>query len=153
MKIFVSNAETTLRNLLSSIIYTAFGFLAVMTVKHKTLLRLRCYIPMTVDLASKRFLQFQLIWVGISLAISVGISLIVPFPFSIVVIIAVFLFINYYIRKRQLRQMGLGTGGGFSSIFGQQRGVSYYCMNCGTRHNQKSCPNCGSKLKRVGFEE
>jgi rRNA maturation endonuclease Nob1 len=77
----------------------------------------------------------------------------VPFPFSIIAIIAVFLTINYYIRKRQLRQMGLGSAGGFSSFFGQRGSVNYYCSNCGTKHNQKSCPNCGSKLKRVGFEE
>jgi hypothetical protein len=24
-------------------------------------------------------------------------------------------------------------------------------MNCGTKHNQISCPNCGSKLKKAGF--
>jgi hypothetical protein len=103
-----------------------------------------------VDPDTKKFLQLQLMWVGISLGISIAISLIVPFPFSIVAIIAVFLTINYYIRQRQMRKMGM-SGGGFSSMFGQQRGVQYYCINCGTRHNQTSCPNCGSKLKRAGF--
>ncbi len=28
--------------------------------------------------------------------------------------------------------------------------VNYYCMNCGAKHNQVSCPRCGSKMKRVG---
>ncbi|HKG87762.1 MAG TPA: hypothetical protein VKA95_05500 [Nitrososphaeraceae archaeon] len=25
-----------------------------------------------------------------------------------------------------------------------------YCMNCGKEHNEITCPNCGSKAKRVG---
>ncbi len=55
------------------------------------------------------------------------------------------------------RQMGGrgGYGGSFfggGGMFGQRDGgISYYCMNCGTKHNQISCPKCGSKLKKAGF--
>jgi Zn finger protein HypA/HybF involved in hydrogenase expression len=28
--------------------------------------------------------------------------------------------------------------------------VNYYCMNCGTKHNDRECPKCGSKMKRIG---
>jgi len=39
-----------------------------------------------------------------------------------------------------------------SSMFGYSSGSSlnYYCMSCGTKHNQAACPKCGSKMKRVG---
>jgi hypothetical protein len=36
-------------------------------------------------------------------------------------------------------------------MFRSQSSVNYYCINCGTKHNQASCPNCGSKLKKAGF--
>lgn len=50
-----------------------------------------------------------------------------------------------------------GTGGirdlfgSFSSAFNDQyRPLKYYCMNCGNEHREIACPNCGSKMKRVG---
>lgn len=107
-----------------------------------------------MDPDSKRFLQVQITWIGISLAISIAISILLPFPISLVVIIGVFIGLNYFIRQRQLRKMGLSGGGvrGGSSFFGfGQKGVNYYCMNCGTRHNESRCPNCGSNMKRADF--
>ena len=32
----------------------------------------------------------------------------------------------------------------------QNRPLKYYCMSCGKEHNEIACPNCGSKMKRVG---
>lgn len=50
------------------------------------------------------------------------------------------------------RQMGPGSGSFFGGgLFGREKVISYYCMNCGAEHNQISCPNCGSKLKKAGF--
>lgn len=49
-------------------------------------------------------------------------------------------------RKRALRRMGVS---GTSSMFGNSS-LNYYCMSCGTKHNQAACPKCGSKMKRVG---
>jgi rubrerythrin len=40
------------------------------------------------------------------------------------------------------------------SMFGNpfaQKGIDYYCINCGTKHNKVACPNCGSKMKKAGF--
>jgi rubrerythrin len=53
-------------------------------------------------------------------------------------------------RKMMIKRMGVGRGGG---IFGSGSGgekLRYYCMNCGTEHNQLACPKCGSKMKKVG---
>lgn len=100
----------------------------------------------------KRFLKVQLMWIGISIAISLALAFILPFPFDIIAIIAVFLSINYFIRQRQMRKMGLNAWSFFGSASGSgKEGVNYYCINCGTKHNQVACPNCGSKLKKAGF--
>jgi type III secretory pathway component EscV len=100
----------------------------------------------------KRFLKVQLMWIAISIAISLALAFILPFPFDIIAIIAVFLSINYFIRQRQMRKMGLNAWSIFGSAQGSgKRGVNYFCINCGTKHNQAACPNCGSKLKKAGF--
>jgi hypothetical protein len=105
-----------------------------------------------LDPNAKRFLQVQLIWIGISIAISLTLALLLPFPYDIIAIIGVFLSVNYFIRQRQMRKMGLNAWSFFGSpsASGKQN-INYYCMNCGTKHNQTACPNCGSKLKKAGF--
>jgi rubrerythrin len=54
--------------------------------------------------------------------------------------------LSFYMRKRALRRMGIS---GTTTMFGNSS-LSYYCMSCGTKHNQAACPKCGSKMKRVG---
>jgi hypothetical protein len=91
---------------------------------------------------------------AVYLAIGLAISFIVPFPFSFIAIIGTILFVSYYVRRRQ--SWGIGLFGSFSSFGGsgnqssKNNSLNYYCMNCGTRHNQSACPKCGSKMKRVG---
>ena len=95
---------------------------------------------------NKQFLSQQLLWIGISLGISLAISFLIPFPLSLPVIIVVFILLSYYIRNRAMKKMGMA-----GSVFGGNgSSVSYYCMSCGTKHNQAACPRCGSKMKRVG---
>ena len=105
---------------------------------------------------NKQFLINQLMWIGISIGISLTISMLVPFPISLVAIIGVFILLNFYMRKRMMRKMGMGGGGlgmfgsiSSSSMFGDNS-LKYYCMSCGTNHKEASCPKCGSKMKRVG---
>ena len=89
-----------------------------------------------------------MIWMGITLGMSVAISFLLPFPYSLVVIVGVFLGINYFMRKRQLRMMGIG--GGMGSFFGgRERAITFYCMNCGFKHNERSCSRCGSTGTRI----
>lgn len=97
----------------------------------------------------KRFAVTQMMWIGVSLAISLALSFILPFPISLVAMIGVFLFMTYILRKRQMRRMELARSG--ISAFGTSETVNYYCMNCGTKHNQSSCPHCGSRMKKAGF--
>jgi hypothetical protein len=105
---------------------------------------------------NKQFLFNQIIWMGISIGISLAISVILPFPISLLAIIGIFILLNYYMRKRMMRRMGMGGGGigmfgsmSPSSMFGDSS-LKYYCMSCGTQHKQATCPKCGSKMKRVG---
>ena len=101
---------------------------------------------------NKQFLMNQLMWIGISIGISLAISMLVPFPFSLVAIIGIFILLNFYMRKRMMRRMGVGGAGMFgsmSSMFGDNS-LNYYCMSCGTKHREAACPKCGSKMKRVG---
>ena len=95
---------------------------------------------------NKQFLFQQLIWIGISFGISLAISFFVPFPYSLVIIMAVFILLSFYMRKRAMNRMGMS---GTTTMFGSNT-LNYYCMSCGTKHNQASCPKCGSKMKRVG---
>ena len=104
-----------------------------------------------MDADAKKFLIIQVIWIGISLAISIALSFLLPFPLSILGVIGVFLLINFGLRRRQLK-MGL-SGIGFSVLGSNNNssGINYYCMNCGSKHREASCPYCGSKVKRAGF--
>ena len=107
---------------------------------------------------NKQFIINQLMWLGISLGISIVISMLVPFPISLVTIIGVFILLNFYMRKRMMKRMGIGGGGGGIGMFGSlssstmfgDSSLKYYCMTCGTPHKQIACPKCSSKMKRVG---
>jgi 4-hydroxybenzoate polyprenyltransferase len=112
-----------------------------------------------MDADTKRFLHTQMIWIAISLAISLSLSFLLPFPLSLVTIIGVFLVMSYYIRRWQMRRMGMMGGGtsagGFGGLFGAGSGggggVSYVCIVCGQRFKSGTCPRCGSKMKRADF--
>ena len=103
---------------------------------------------------NKQFIFNQLIWIGISIGISLAISRLLPFPISLVAIIGVFVMLGYFMRKRTMQKMGMR--GGRTGMFGSMSPASgdsslkYYCISCGTQHNQTECPKCGSKMKRVG---
>jgi hypothetical protein len=105
---------------------------------------------------NRQFLVSQIIWMGVSIGISLTISMLVPFPISLVAIIGVFILLNFYMRKRMMRRIGMGGGG--IGMFGSMSpsstvgdsSLKYYCISCGTQHKQAACPKCGSKMKRVG---
>jgi hypothetical protein len=92
-------------------------------------------------------------WIGIYFGISLALSSVLRFPLSMIAFIGVFLVIQFaraYVRYRKSGGMKLrGLFNPSSSTFGLKP-IKYYCMNCGTSHNQRDCPNCGSRMKRVG---
>jgi hypothetical protein len=105
-----------------------------------------------MDRSTKHFLTVQLAWIGISLAISIALSVLLPFPANLVAILGVFIGLSYYQRRRMLRRMNMyDTQVGYMSPGPDGFGVNYYCMGCGIKHKEVSCPKCGSKMKRAGY--
>ena len=107
-----------------------------------------------MDDNTRRFMIETLMWIGIYFGIAFIVSRLLPFPYSLIVIVFAVIGLGLFRRRRQLRKAGRGSFRGssyFGDMFGSQRGINYYCINCGTKHNQTSCPNCGSKLKKAGF--
>lgn len=101
---------------------------------------------------TRRFLTNQLVWIGIYFGIAVAVTLLLDFPISLLVILAIILPLSLYRRRMYFKKMGGGEGSFFrpGGMFGP-KGIDYYCINCGTKHRQTACPNCGSKMKKAGF--
>jgi len=99
---------------------------------------------------NRSYILHLLMWLGIYLGISIGLSLLIPFPMSFIAFLGGFILIQFV---RQYLGSGINRYGGFfgqpSSVLGFKP-LKYYCMSCGQQHNQKACPKCGSKMKRVG---
>ena len=105
----------------------------------------------------KRYRNRQLVWLGIYIGIGLAIVFLLPFPIDLILLIGTMVGMNF-IRRRWLMKKYLG-GKDMRGLFGsspfsvsdsQSRPLKYYCMNCGNEHKEIACPNCGSKMKRVG---
>jgi hypothetical protein len=84
-----------------------------------------------------------------------------PFPYDFFSVLGLLALVNYLRARRDI----IRRDGGIDRIKGmfgsssppmtndnnhQHRRLKYYCMNCGKEHNKVTCPNCGSKVKRIG---
>jgi predicted RNA-binding Zn-ribbon protein involved in translation (DUF1610 family) len=113
---------------------------------------------MNVDDNTKRFSIHRLKWSIIYVGIGIILVLVLPFPYDLASVLGLFFLINFLRGRSILKKYG-GIGG-IKDIFGsistsmsrndQSRPLKYYCMNCGKEHRKIVCPNCGSKIKRVG---
>jgi hypothetical protein len=105
---------------------------------------------------NKQFIIYQLKWMGIYISIGAAIALILPFPVSLLVALGAFFLLNLIRTRRMLKRAGFDVKGLFRSLSsasmggGQYSPIKYYCMGCGKEHKEIACPNCGSKMKRVG---
>ena len=113
---------------------------------------------MNIDDDTKRFIFGRLKWSIIYVGIGLVLVLVLPFPYDLASVLGLFILINF-IRGRSIMKRYGGIGGIrglFSSLSSsmsdnsQSRPLKYYCMSCGKEHNEIACPNCGSKMKRVG---
>ena len=119
---------------------------------------------------NKQFLFYQLKWIGIYIAIGLAISFILPFPISLVAALAAYFLLNFIRNMITLKKACIDIKQLFRSISSSSyyssssadsvpsmmywRGdtpIRYYCISCGKEHKEIACPNCGSKMKRVGF--
>jgi hypothetical protein len=117
-------------------------------------------ILMNIDDDTKRFIIYRLKWLGLYMGISLILLFLLQFPYDFISVLGLLVLVNYLRARRNI----IKRYGGMSRIkdmFGsvsapmadnnnQYRRLKYYCMNCGKEHNDIKCPNCGSKMKRVG---
>jgi hypothetical protein len=113
---------------------------------------------MNIDDDTKRFIINRLKWLGLYLGIGLVLVLLLPFPYDFVSLLGIFILINFIRARSMMKRYGRTSGikdmfRSFSpSMSGsnQYRPLKYYCMGCGREHNEIACPNCGSKMKRIG---
>jgi hypothetical protein len=110
---------------------------------------------MNNDNDTKRFLIHRLKWLGIYMGISFILLYLLPFPYDFVSILGLFVLVNYLrVRRRyggmeRIKDMFRSVSPPIADNNHQHRPLRYYCMSCGKEHNDVTCPNCGSKMKRV----
>ena len=97
----------------------------------------------------QEYLSQHLLWIGISIGIVFAILSYLPFPFSIPIAVASFFIIIFYSRKKVVKRIN-SRARMFGRSINTNQSLNYYCMACGTVHNEIACPKCGSKMKRVG---
>ena len=91
------------------------------------------------------------------MSVGAAITLILPFPVSLLVVLGAFVLLNFIRTRRMLKKAGVDVKGLFRSLSsasmnsGQYNPIKYYCMGCGKEHREIACPNCGSKMKKVGW--
>ena len=95
------------------------------------------------------------------MGISLLLIFLLPFPYDFISVLGLLVLVNYLRARRDIIRKDGGIDrikGRFGSVSppvadnnsGQYRPLKYYCMNCGKEHNKVTCPNSGSKMKRVG---
>ena len=112
---------------------------------------------MNIDDNIKRFIIDRLKWFGFYMGVSLILLFLLPFPYDIISVFGLFTLITYLRMRGIMKRYGKGMdgikdmfGSLSSSMSGNNRGLKYYCMGCGKEHREIACPNCGSKMKRVG---
>jgi hypothetical protein len=113
---------------------------------------------MNIDDDTKRFIIHRLKWSVIYVGLGIVLVVVLPFPYDLASVLGLFILINFLRGRSILKRYG--RSGGIRDLFSslsssmsannQSRPLKYYCMNCGKEHRQIACPNCGSKMKRVG---
>jgi len=115
--------------------------------------------PMSDDNNTKRFTIDRLKWLGIYLSIGLVLVFLLPFPYDFISVFGLFILVNLFRTRSLMKRHGVGMRDGIKELFGslssylsgnQSRPLKYYCISCGREHNKIACPNCGSKMKRIG---
>ena len=110
---------------------------------------------MKIDDDTKRFNIHRLKWSVIYVGIGIVLVLVLPFPYDLASILGLFVLINFLRGRSIMKRYGVkDMFGSYSSSSmsrnDQSRPLKYYCMNCGKEHMEIACPNCGSKMKKIG---
>lgn len=77
-----------------------------------------------------------------------------PTPVVVLIVWAVFIYISLVLRKLLLEEHKnlYNTSSTSNDNIGKiSVEINYHCITCGKNHNEKSCPVCGSKIKKAIF--
>jgi hypothetical protein len=116
---------------------------------------------MNINDDTKRFIIYRLKWLGLYMGISFILLFLLPFPYDFLSVLILLALVNHLRARRDIIRRHGGIDrikGMFGSVSPpmadndnrQYRPLRYYCMSCGKEHNDVTCPNCGSKMKRIG---
>jgi hypothetical protein len=90
--------------------------------------------------------ESSMVWFGVLLASSLFLCYLLPTPVAIgiFILLAFFIYISLVLRKLLAAQ--------YKNVYNTSNSIiKYHCMLCGKYHNDKSCPVCGSKMKKASF--
>jgi hypothetical protein len=110
---------------------------------------------MNIDDDTKRFIIHRLKWSALFMGAGIILVFLLPFPFDFISVLGLLILVNFLRMRSVMKRYGgmsriKDMFGSLSSDSNQYRPLKYYCMNCGKEHREIACPNCGSKMKRVG---
>ena len=106
--------------------------------------------------SAKRLLK----WTGIAVGIGILFVLILPIILFLALIVSVLILVSFlYTRRNRKNSNNFGIFDLISSIISSrfwknnyysvnQNNYFYYCVSCGTKHQEVICPRCGSKFKK-----
>jgi hypothetical protein len=108
---------------------------------------------MNTDDDTWHFLFERLKWIGLYFGIGFILISLLRFPYDLFSIIILFILINVWRGRKLMKKYGgiSGIKDMLSTLTANNdRPLKYYCIRCGKEHREIACPNCGSKMKRVG---
>lgn len=108
---------------------------------------------MNNDDDTRRFLIVRLKWLAIYMGISLALLYLLPFPYDFISILGLLVLFNLLRASggiKGIRNMFGSVSHPMHDSSHPYSSLRYYCMSCGKEHKDVTCPNCGSKMKRIG---
>jgi|SRR5918911_1004195 hypothetical protein len=106
--------------------------------------------------SAKRLLK----WTGIAIGIGILFVFMLPIIILLAAVIGILILVSFIYKKRKRNNsnklIDIGIFDLISSIifsrlwknYSVSQNYYYYCISCGTKHKEVTCPRCGSKFKK-----
>ena len=110
----------------------------------------------------KRFATRLLKWMVICIGIGIVAALVLPLIIFLAVVIGMLILFGLVDKRRKRNKMVMMNNNNrradiFDFILPTLHTIyrsssineNYYCVDCGTKHKETTCPSCGSKFKKI----
>ena len=110
----------------------------------------------------KRLAIRLLKWMMICIGIGIVAALVLPVIIFLAALLGVLISIRLVDKRRKRNKIVMMNNNRIADIFdfispilltlfrsGSINGNYYYCVDCGTKHKETTCPSCGSKFKKT----